>query len=81
MTGFEPAASCSQSKRSTKLSHIREQWDYTTYLEKKQSQKERKRTGTFNILRTSTVMPLGMGDFSMQFHIYLQYEIAPIGEI
>ncbi len=23
MTGFEPAASCSQSKRSTKLSHIR----------------------------------------------------------
>ena len=24
MTGFEPAASCSQSKRSTKLSHIRE---------------------------------------------------------
>ena len=23
MTGFEPAASCSQSKRSTKLSHVR----------------------------------------------------------
>ena len=37
MTGFEPAASCSQSKRSTKLSHIRIFSSlvlYTTFREK-----------------------------------------------
>ena len=59
----------------------REQWDYTTYLKKKQSKKEEKvkeYTGPMPIWMIQHINPL---TFSMQFHIYLQSAIAPIGKI
>ena len=51
MTGFEPAASCSQSRRSTKLSHIRKYSD----AERQRSHKENGAQGLYSRRQASAL--------------------------